>query len=669
MKLSNEWKQELTIEDYQPFSMKVSLFDLAFYEKDNLTYTRYSLDNCEGLLLEHSVIVFDPKAYTLDGKIFYVENFNSEKYIKSGINVAVPLFDLRNRPLFLDDSNKSDVYDADSIKYENALSINKTLAPKYMPKALLNGDYFYSKQTSSSYAPGFKIFSKDACMNVSDSEAFNKQSPVSLTLSFDTMQDSQADIVLCNEDTVFENKFIKESGYKAFNKICLNASNSSFWQIFCNFYGLQVSDYSFRNFIQVNNNIVTEADPAIICLLKHCYVLLKCSFFADIIDYRDFDQTLNKNAKVIHNNMILSAKGDFNRYNKFSNDSDESAAVTRPYIPTTTPSIDRTAYSLVKNFDNLEFNSQIDKLIENSVNPGSEIGAIPTQSFEEMVESSDSSFTKQAQSASAPIWFDPDSRNLAEDYNDLPIIFKKDGNLILDGRIFSRTIDELWEMIKRLVAGRKPDIEKNAEIAYPRGSNDTSTIISTDTRPSIKHHKLNDSGDIGDPVNISYSGSDQLSFTVDEWVNDPAFIEYEFLPEFKKLVAKDYPDFESVTEIVESIDKVGKPEPSTRPYSLRELEALIRGLQYNLACLITYSNAKFVRLGQLHQLHNKYKDGVDTRIESYGVDEVDDSLFYDLDNNTNQDIINPQSVYMSANGTWQSVSQSMRLRIRKDEEW
>ena len=70
----------------------------------------------------------------------------------------------------------------------------------------------------------------------------------------------------------------------------------------------------------------------------------------------------------------------------------------------------------------------------------------------------------------------------------------KDGNLITDGRIISRTIDELWEMIKKLVGGRKStrDAQIDTSLGYPYGTGQLDTRC--DTRPIIKSHKFTNDG-------------------------------------------------------------------------------------------------------------------------------------------------------------------------------
>ncbi len=64
-----------------------------------------------------------------------------------------------------------------------------------------------------------------------------------------------------------------------------------------------------------------------------------------------------------------------------------------------------------------------------------------------------------------PAYFDPEARMKVEKeknykvYSHTPTIVPKDGNLTVDGRIFSPSIDELWSYLKRLVDGRINDEE------------------------------------------------------------------------------------------------------------------------------------------------------------------------------------------------------------------
>ena len=114
----------------------------------------------------------------------------------------------------------------------------------------------------------------------------------------------------------------------------------------------------------------------------------------------------------------------------------------------------------------------------------------------------------------------------------------------MDGRIISRSIDELWEAIKRLTGGRKSSREalKDNEVGYPYGTDKLETKC--DSRPIVRNHEFTNDGQtfIGDPTYISYSQGNNLSFKVEEWINNPNKIHYSIMEELKSLSQKDYND-------------------------------------------------------------------------------------------------------------------------------
>ena len=120
--------------------------------------------------------------------------------------------------------------------------------------------------------------------------------------------------------------------------------------------------------------------PEIQEVLQDIYVWVKATFFADYISPDEFNQDLNQDADVVHNNLMLSSKGDFNRYDltvapenvltnlsQFTNtdlfgsvffenntivDSEairlkERSENRRPYIPKTIPSLDLLSAEII----------------------------------------------------------------------------------------------------------------------------------------------------------------------------------------------------------------------------------------------------------------------------------------------------------------------------------
>lgn len=697
IKLSQEWKQAFAQGEYQSFSQKVSLYDLLFYKNDSgqlslrAGFSSTGENEFYGFKLKHSVIAVDTN---YENKVDYLYNYialdesatdeDIENSKKIKIEAALPTFDLRAKPQFITKDNASIFVD------ENLTSSSFEAALKsFMPTKLQESDYFYALQSKSTanYAPGIKVFNEEAVQNLVYADSFNQ--PLVFAIDSDLTnkklaKDSTIDIVLCDEDTTFEKKFLQESSnLRAFSSVAINIG-SSFWKnLFFNYYSFEKKPNLFTYSSDLLS--VSLANTKLLqYLLKNCFILLKCPFFADYVDYKDFDQELSKTADVIHRNIMISASGDFERFDKLSDDSKDDVATSRPYLPTTIPSIDRFASSLLEN-------SKLEDVIATAKKKDSNIGYLQTETFETSLDTQRSSTSMKDSATLAPLWFDPDSRSEASDYNDTPTFMPKNGNLYVDGRIISRSIDELWEAIKRIESGRDKDsnVSKSTELGYPTSISEENKTTS-DTRPALKKMKFLDKSSterIGDPTYITYSTSSSLTFTVKEWVNNPEKIQYNLMDEIKKLYGWDYSIEDSlvtVSKALSAIDTLEEYEPAKNPYTLRELESILRGLQYNLAYLIAYSKKNFVRTGKLGKVNNvgKYNETAGTLSQlhrDFQNDEQNKNTQYKnyeslspIDNDiygNDQNTVPSKSVYLSANGTWQSVYQFVRLRVRDDEEF
>jgi hypothetical protein len=124
---------------------------------------------------------------------------------------------------------------------------------------------------------------------------------------------------------------------------------------------------------------VTFSIPLLQFLLQNCYIWFKASFFADYVDYKDFNQVLNPEADVRFMNVMVTDTGDWDRYEAYYSQgaisSKDLAKNTRPYFPSTTPSID-----LVKQFilPEAELSGDLEDnmaaIIEDAARPDSKIG-------------------------------------------------------------------------------------------------------------------------------------------------------------------------------------------------------------------------------------------------------------------------------------------------------
>jgi hypothetical protein len=767
IELSRSWKQSLTTSKMKPFAMQVSLWDLLFFKNSQgQICTRYIQNpsesnwKCKGYELPHSIIVFDEKMYIkpindIDKvghriiKKGYPDNSEAQiiaenltlfdKWSSLGIDMSLPWFDTRTKPLFLKSSNVT--------KYvQNSTTTSlSTLLNQLKPDKLKTSDFYYIAQDQSvnNYAAGFKVWDKEAALKPKTSYDFYIRSalkpatmgepntwgdypdPWYIATEDDYSEfwanpqsdknpgTSGADIILCNKDLSFENRFIiPDSGFSAYNTICLNFNSPRVWKNLLRYYSCQATTIDPTNFISfLNEYTINSIDPVLNYLIEHCYIWVKCAFFADYIDHRDFNQKLNQESQVSHKDMILG-KGDFKRYEELYSEGAisivDKAKNTRPYFPTTTPSKDKLRETLLLESEiTNNFQTNVKNLIDNANSPDSKIGALPIEPFEEVGTDTSPNFTTKAVTSEMPsIWFDPESRKTFEDYLDYPVTIGKDGNLITAGRILSPTIDELWHTIKELIAGKKADNANNTSDdfgGYPKNTTPQSTI-NIDTRFKLPTHKFKNNYEEekrGDPTNIKIEpdqiNPDNIVYRVNSWVNNPDSILYNVIKELNDAANEICSVNPNIVDIVNKIESLPKPTeylPMATVPSLRELEGLIKGLRWNLVYYIKFmqSNAVYIgsdgkpnsdnnpynrNAGTAYLLHREkdlntpntvYDERINRGIPvpfGKGLNPITSDLYGD----NNQNIVPSWTVFMSAAGTWQSVSQAINIRIRDDEIW
>ena len=214
-RISTEWKQGLSVTEFQYHSENVSLFDLAFFEKNNKIYIR---DSTEGLSLSHTVIAYD---YDDD-----------KKDPKTAVKIAIPEVDLRAKPLFLHEKNfQKFLSDYSVAEFKNVIDTLKI-------GAIENGDFYYNYQSSfgKSYSPGIKIFDKDTFMQYVDTDSFLKETNnIYSAIGYTSDVSKEENVYLSNKDTVFETKYLKEySNLLAFNGVFIDFNSNLFNSIFVN---------------------------------------------------------------------------------------------------------------------------------------------------------------------------------------------------------------------------------------------------------------------------------------------------------------------------------------------------------------------------------------------------------------------------------------------------
>ena len=643
--------------------------------------------------LSHNIIVFNDRMYANTGATRQIypsdaaaEGTTFDEFCRVGFDLCPAIYDKRSKPAFLHAGNVAQVIkpvgNHTNATLQNALSaMIGTVKPK--PPA---GNDLYAGFT------GLRVFDRNAAMrpvntydfytkraefkgsidsNASDADTWlDYGAPYNVATDVDFLLDGRSgtppnncDIMVCFEDHAFAERFQlnKTDGWRAFNGLALNYMSKRVMWLAWKALGTTELDYTgitdpIKPFLDIGNlndndpqnpmgrmhdptgNISRDAcNPIQEYVLRNTFVWVKCSFYADYVDYRDFDQSLNRLSDVIHRNVLVGA-GNYARYDAaFTRIGSDPKAVelakdSRPYIPISIPGVDLVSSTLYDGYDPVSPVDSVEKMMIEADKAMSRLGSIIVEPLE-MSNSPDILDTPTRTNRPPPVWFDPESRRPANDYTDHPIAVGKWGNIVTQGRIMSPTIDELWIAIKKLAGGRNVDPTQaptnlivTPDIGYPVGQPQGNPggldhSIPRDTRFVSKKHKFSGenfsnpaagaNGDrkTGDPIKIEYDFSETIGkYSVVEWINDPSFIAYKDLAELTALSNRMTIDG-ATSGFGATLTSVERPHtnaafqtsynPSETIWSLREVEAAIKGLRWNVTNLSRFFELNLAYSGKV----------------------------------------------------------------------
>lgn len=460
----------------------------------------------------------------------------------------------------------------------------------------------------------------------------------------------------------------------------------------------------FENYITQNNNEDDYDRNCLITALKNNYILLRCSFFADYVDPDSFNQDLTQTSNVEFGNLyVKNSAGDFFRYDRVSiepqigptsskeeviNDN-HKAILTRAFMPQTSPIVDLASESIYKeSIDHIELNGyktsgtedpaikdtikeKFLRLIDTADWPNTPVGSIyidpiskeSYKDLEDLYNTEDSSVSasnfKRIKNIGNPSYFDPESRKDVEDYSleeweRLPTLIHKRGNIQIDGRLLSVTTDEIWTAIKKIILGRRPDSDSSSIDLVDEGipfnadqvkSNDEDTRLLEITNNEFKFlYKKDEQNKKGDPIRVSIAPNDddKESLIVEMFVNNNDSIKYTIYEAIHRL-DKSVTEWDKTSDDIEekqrsirkftpwkvnvrtSEDGENVPEndietgnewkPRKVPFSLRELEAGVLQNKYNIIALARYLKENFMVSGQLGRVYvNKMPYGSEDNV-------------------------------------------------------
>lgn len=650
--------------------------------------TAYDLLKQGGSKLDHNLVILNENVYAAS-----VFNGNFEQFYRYALDVSPATFDKRSKTR-VEKIDLKETLGIDASFTQSESEIEFYVQDK--AAALYPTDIKTVFAVNAAWKAYFRNVSILANRDVTTSYRVDEM----FTASVDTdTNPSTSDIYVRDTDEVFTATMVFEDGKKAYTTVGVNHterilqlilgailfnSNKSQNLVALRDYLAGITKAQRENLFNLLVNAKIGDKP----LLSYVYLWVKAPFCADYIDPEDFNQDLNQDADVTHRNLLLANNYNNvrNNYNRYNEDTDYTGAasddmlekMSRPYCPMTSPMKDILSEKLMllSGVSGDTIREKAQKLLDDSLKDDSIIGSV-------LVTPKGTDVTDVARFTPFT-FYDPESREEAEYYNELgklPTLIGRDGNLTTDGRIMSPTIDELWYIIYKTILGHSN--EGSDFVSFPQsnnyGSGDTSLFEAT------KEYKWTDdeAGNVkGSPLSFLFKTNDKgevNGINVDEWVANPDehFINVHsqiqrISTDITKFFDAQNPDDAKSRDIFNTGDEIALGDAQTHtkdtitakdreygprsvPLSLRELEAAIMGIKYNVDNNFifdskTYAvtgmfgkiekddNGTIIAGGSLYQMHRDYNANVTSpnTVFKIGADNTGDNgrdaTFGDLNN-------------------------------------
>lgn len=709
--ISNEWKHNLETTPTKSITSLVSIWDLL-YDEDGNFWTDYQSNSTHkvdeaGIKLSHDVICYNRSMIGNSGAIDTITSpaIETSTWWSYGIDIALPRYDARS-------------------KYKTIKAENPTFN---FPEGASNSEFNIFDKDAALPLLNIKQFTifgvkanKVLLSSTSEALAWSNYNPPSLGIWSGTPS-SSVDIFVSCLDTAFTSTLVTQDSLSAYNRVFLNSASMYARALIVRSLNLNANSLlggdNFTEWGDFNKTIYDSAYPfyndlksylgedTYKFLLKNTFVWIRAPFFADYIKAEDFNQDLNQEAKVKHSELMLSGKGDYQKYDSrlfertkvdvgstASNNATEDpnnphlSENSMPYLPRTSPIVDFFTSGFLKENDLSESNdnystklnsSNLDKLKE-LLNDAIQGNDMPVRGLPA------TAINRDLVDANIPGWFDPESHYTAEDYIEMGrmlTMLPNDGNLYTDGRIISPTIDEIIYILRKIISGRPSDIQ-DAEVALDNISveKDTKGLVrlekedigiplGTDTNAINADTTLKEATDSefnfklggqfvhGSPIDYMFTGTGEV--TVTKYVNQNDTIVYPIYKDLKK-VSEDVTTFNPTSnrditnftawkdstqsDVIKDGEAVGGNSnwaPREAPFSLRELEAMIKANKFNINTLARFLKENFTVSGGL----GKKVDATDDDAANVAAGSL-----YQMHKDYNFDITNPNTFY-NANGT------------------
>ena len=574
------WKIKLNVQGNGPYAVCVKLIDYLYRWTGSSWVDR---DSTTSLGLPHDILAYLPTMYDSVGQLD-TEASTADERQKYGIYLAKVSYDVR----------------APVTRVVNASYESKSPLPLDPVQTSFNG--YYIINPSAILPPVETDYTTPACWGyniITEDPAYT----YSATVSDSATGGAQTGFILLEKPDSILEVSLSGATCKPFTRVRFNKSASDAAAIIRFFTGISdaVSDEDVLN---------PSTNPA----LESTYIWIRCAYFADYVQPDTFEQDLTANAEVQHKNLIVGL-GDFKR---FARSSEPEASA--PYLPATPPRLDLLPSLASKaSFPVPAYLGTYDTIIN---------------------------------ARQAPVgWFDPDiDQTQPGEGTTHTFAIPPEGNFFTSGRVFSPTIDELWVYVKKLVDGRPSDADASYSTADPASgpkATDTSRTITTDTRIAQEPNltlTIGGSTKYGDPLTTSGDSS---------FVNEPRSIQYvananiQYIAnlitgtndtnnsyQITNALFQPFAIYSSTTAWADRTraapgsQSTGHWAPRSNPYSLRELEAYIKNVEYNLEMAFNFIAANKAstgntddndtltantnKQGTLYQLHVDYSPNLNS---------------------------------------------------------
>ena len=243
-----------------------------------------------------------------------------ERWSKIGFDIALPKFDSRHKPSLITVNNYEKAIAKDLqhyIDYETFLmrGVDENIVFPFdaevtyeeiidflnlMPFA--TNDFFYNpalnKETSITINTAFKVFNKNAAIKFTNTHEVYTNSilftsdinqdnyntwtdysdPYTVASENDLLDAINADIILCGKDLNFEERFLEEdSGFSAYNALCLNMRSPRVWRNFFRYYNsrfnfderISLNDFLTGPLVHLEAGNVNRMNPILAFMLKN----------------------------------------------------------------------------------------------------------------------------------------------------------------------------------------------------------------------------------------------------------------------------------------------------------------------------------------------------------------------------------------------------------------